>query len=75
MHACRQKNEAAQLRTEIYGIVSNGQGLVFYRWKADDSEFGRTGIISVDAMPRLLGVIDHVCAACDAQVAAKPERV
>lgn len=26
MYACRQRNEAAGLKTDVYGIVSNGQG-------------------------------------------------
>ncbi|MBC8137234.1 MAG: hypothetical protein H8F28_15245, partial [Fibrella sp.] len=70
MYACRQRNEDAELTIDVYGIVSNGQGWVFYRWKADDSEFGRTNLFGINSLPEVLGAIDHVCAACDAQVAA-----
>jgi len=72
MYACRQNNLAAGLKTDVYGIVSNGQGWVFYRWDAEDTEFGRTILISIDSLPRLLGAIDNICAACEAQVVAAP---
>lgn len=68
MYACRQKNEAMGLHTNVYGIVSNGQGWVFYRWKADDTEFSRTALFGINALPDLLGALDHICAACDAQL-------
>ena len=70
MYACRQKNEADGLSIDVYGIVSNGQGWVFYRWDMGDADFIRTGLLSTDGLPRLLGAIDHVCAACDEQIAA-----
>ena len=69
MSACRQRNENAGLRTDVYGIVSNGQGWVFYRWDADDTAFERTALMSVDSLPRLLGAMNTLCAACAAQVA------
>lgn len=70
MYACRQKNEAAGLRADVYGIVSNGQGWVFYRWDASDADFGRTDMFGIVALPPLLSAIDHICAACDAEIAA-----
>jgi len=70
MHACRRKNEAAGLRTGVHGIVSNGQAWVFYRWTADDSEFGRTALFGIHALRQLLSALDYVCATCDAQLAA-----
>ena len=68
MYACRQRNEAAGLHIDVYGIVSNGQGWVFYRWNAENTEFGRTALLGIDSLPRLLGALDYVCAACDRQV-------
>lgn len=70
MYACRQRNEAAGLRIDCYGIVSNGQGWVFYRWDVDNKEFGRTALLGIDSLPRLLSALDHICAACNAQVPA-----
>lgn len=72
MYACRQKNEAAGLKADVHGIVSNGQGWVFYRWDADDTDFGRTALFSIATLPLLLGALDHVCAACAAQLPAPP---
>ena len=70
MYACRRNNEAAGLIADVHGIVSNGQGWVFYRWASDNSLFGRTGLLSTTAMPALLGALDHLCAACAAQLPA-----
>ena len=70
MYACRQKNEAESLRIDVYGIVSNGQGWVFYRWNAENTELGRTNLFGLTALPSLLGALDHVCAACNTQILA-----
>jgi hypothetical protein len=70
MYACRRKNEAVGLRTDVYGIVSNGQGWIFYRWNADDTQFGRTALYGINALPDLLSALDHICAACNMQVPA-----
>lgn len=70
MYACRERNKATGLHTDVYGIVSNGQGWVFYAWTADDSEFKRTDLYGTEFLPRVLAAIDHVCALCDAQVVA-----
>lgn len=68
MYACRQRNMVASLHIDVYGIVSNGQGWVFYRWTADDTEFSRTALFGINALPDLLGAIDSICSACAAQV-------
>ena len=70
MYACRQKNAEVRQTIDVHGIVSNGQGWVLYQWKADDSVFARTELFGVESLPRLLGAIDCLCAACAAQVAA-----
>ena len=72
MYACRQTNEAAGLHTDVYGIVSNGQGWVFYRWTADATEFGRTALLGIETLPELLAALDYLCAACNTQVPAAP---
>jgi hypothetical protein len=70
MYACRRKNEAVGLHIDVFGIVSNGQGWVFYRWNANDTEFGRTALFGINALPDLLSALDSICAACDAQLPA-----
>lgn len=64
----RGKRSYSGLSADVYGIVSNGQGWVFYRWNAEDTEFGRTSLLGIDNPPRPLGALDYVCAACNRQV-------
>ena len=68
MFACREKNEAVGIRADVFGIVSNGQGWVFYRWDRSDQNFERTDFFGIKSLPDLLGAITTVCAGCDAQV-------
>ena len=70
MYACRQNNEAAGLKINVYGIVSNGQGWVFYEWSADGAVFGRTDLLGIKTLPELLAALDYLCAACNAQIPA-----
>ncbi len=74
MYACRQQNEAEGLQIDVHGIVSNGQGWVFYRWDVSNTVFDHTELYGIESLPRLLGAIDQLCAACDAQVVAAAKR-
>jgi hypothetical protein len=62
------RNVEAGLHIDVYGIASNGQGWVFYRWDANDTDFCRTTLFGLSDLPGLLGALDHVCAACESQI-------
>jgi len=63
MVACTWKNRQKNLERDVYGIVSNGQGWVFYRLTPPGEVF-ETGVYTTQYLPQLLGALDHVCAAC-----------
>lgn len=67
MAVCQQNNSRSGLETDVYGIVSNGQGWVFYRL-TQASEILVSGLFTTNDLPTLLGALDHVCAACAAYV-------
>lgn len=52
---------------EIHGIVSNGQGWIFYRLTGTP-EVWVSGLFTVNDLPKLLGALDYVCRACAANV-------
>jgi hypothetical protein len=63
MAVCQQKNAADGHDTAIHGIVSNGQGWVFYRLTRTPEVFV-SGLFTMNDLPKLLGALDHVIAAC-----------
>jgi len=63
MAACLQNNRRDGVETDVYGIVSNGQGCVFYRLTTGGEVFV-SGLFSSNDLPKLLGALDFVCAAC-----------
>jgi len=63
MVACVWKNLQRDLEREVYGIVSNGQGWVFYRLTPTGEAF-ETGVYTTQYLPQLLGALDHVSAKC-----------
>lgn len=67
MAVCQQNNRRDGHETEVYGIVSNGQGWVFYRLTRA-LEVLVSGLFTTNDLPKLLGALDHVCAACAANV-------
>ena len=67
MAVCRENNRRDGHESDVYGIVSNGQVWVFYRLTLAPEVFV-SGLYTVDELPKLLGVLDHVCAACAANV-------
>ena len=64
MAICQQNNRRDGHDIAIYGIVSNGQGWVFYKL-TPPGEIYESGLFSADDLPKLLGVLNAVSAACD----------
>lgn len=67
MAVCQQNNIRDGHETEVHGIVSNGQVWVFYRLTRTPEVFV-SGLFTTNDLPKLLGALDHVCAACAANV-------
>ncbi|MBC8138102.1 MAG: hypothetical protein H8F28_19650 [Fibrella sp.] len=67
MAACRDNNIRDGHDLEVYGIVSNGQVWVFYRLTRTPEVFV-SGAFTMNRLPELLGALDHVCAACAANI-------
>lgn len=63
MAACRDNNVRDGHDIEVHGIVSNGQVWVFYRLTRTP-EVLVSGAFTMNDMPKLLGALDHVIAAC-----------
>jgi len=60
---CRWNNQQQKLDLDVYGIVSNGQGWVFYKLTREGAVF-ETGLFTTQDLPKLLGALNHVCAEC-----------
>ena len=67
MAVCQQKNVRDGHDLEIHGIVSNGQGWVFYRLTRTPEVFV-SGLFTMNDLPKLLGAINHVIATCAANI-------
>jgi len=67
MAACRWNNAQAGRTVDVYGIVSNGQGWVFYRLTTV-GELSATELYALSDLPDLLGVLHHILAACATNV-------
>ena len=67
MAVCRQNNRREGQETEVYGIVSNGQGWVFYRL-TQTPEIFVSGLFTKNDLPRLPGALDHGSGTFAAQV-------
>ena len=63
LYALRDNNIRDGHDLETHGIVSNGQGWVFYRLTRTPEVFV-SGLFTMNDMPKLLGALDHVIAAC-----------
>jgi hypothetical protein len=68
MLACRWNNTQKQLQTDVFGIVSNGQGWEFYKLAISGSIF-QSGLYTSNSLSELLGVLDYICAECAKNVA------
>ena len=67
MAVCQQNNIRDGHDTEVHGIVSNGKAWEFYRLTRMQEVFV-SGLFTMEQLPRLLGALDHVIAACAADV-------
>ena len=67
MLACQWNNHKSGLATNIFGIVSNGQGWQFYLLNRAGEVF-ETGEYAMTDLNRLLGILDYVCAECASRV-------
>jgi hypothetical protein len=70
MAACQWVNRQRAHETDIYGIVSNGQGWQFYKLTLN-GEVYETGLYTIEFLPELLGVLDFICAECAKLVPVK----
>ncbi len=67
MVACRQNNQSAGYKIDIFGIVSNGQDWKFYKL-TQTPEIFETPPYDRTYLPELLGVLDAICAECTKNV-------
>ena len=63
MAVCQQNNRRDGYEFDVYGVVSNGQGWVFYRL-SPEAEVFVTDLYTSGDLPKLLGVLNFICAAC-----------
>ena len=63
MTACLWNNRQKDHNGDVYGIVSNGQGWVFYQL-TQNGQVRETELIAISDLPRLLGTLYFVCAEC-----------
>ena len=63
MATCRENNLRDGQNIDVHGIVSSGQVWVFYKLTTNREVFV-SGLFTTDELPKLLGALDFVCAAC-----------
>jgi hypothetical protein len=63
MAACQWNNRQRGHDTDVYGIVSNGQGWTFYKL-TKAGEVYQTDQYGLKDLSGLLGALDYVCAEC-----------
>jgi flagellar biosynthesis regulator FlbT len=64
MQACQWKNQQVEKNIDVFGIVTNGQGWIFYKLSRSD-EVMETGLYSSDETSKLLGAIYYVFQECE----------
>lgn len=67
MLACQWNNRKKGFFTDVFGIVSNGEGWKFY-WLKQSGEVFETGEYAMTSLSALLGILDYVCAECASRV-------
>lgn len=70
MAVCQQNNRRDGHESDVYGIVSNGQGWVFYKL-TQAAEMYVSDLYTAGDLPRLLGVLDLVCSACAQNISGR----
>lgn len=71
MVACQENNRRENHDTDVFGIVSNGQGWQFYQLTRSGEVF-ETDLYTTAFLPPLLGALDFVCAECARRAASIP---
>jgi hypothetical protein len=64
MQACQWNNRQAGKNIDVFGIVTNGQGWMFYKL-AMVGEVLETGLYSVDETAKVLGVLQYIFQECE----------
>lgn len=64
MQACQWQNTQAGRTIDILGIVSNGQGWVFYKLSMDGQVF-ESAPYSLGDLPTLLGILHYIFQTCE----------
>ncbi len=63
MYACQWNNRQGGTNTDVFGIVSNGQGWQFYKLTGA-GDVWETELYALRELPALLGALDHICSEC-----------
>lgn len=63
MTACQWNNRQKEAALDVFGIVSNGQGWVFYQL-THIGQVRETELFTLRDLPDLLGMLHFLCAAC-----------
>jgi hypothetical protein len=63
MVACRWNNLQQAHKSDVYGIVSNGQTWQFYKLTMIGEIF-ESGLYTTSFLPEMLGALDYVCQEC-----------
>lgn len=63
MLACQWNNQQNNHSSDVFGIVSNGQGWQFYKLTPANEVF-ETGLYTTNDLSELLGVLDALCSEC-----------
>lgn len=74
MAVCLHNNRRDGHNVDVYGIVSNGQGWVFYRL-TPQAEVYVSEQYALRDLPTLLGAVDFVCAECAKNVPSSPATI
>jgi hypothetical protein len=62
-YACQWNNRQQSVDVDIYGIVSSGQGWVFYKL-TQSGDIYETSLYGFEALPDILGALDYVFGQC-----------
>jgi hypothetical protein len=63
MYACQWNNRQRDHTSDIFGIVSNGQGWRFYKLELG-GDVHETDQYGLNGLPDLLGALDYICSEC-----------
>ena len=67
MKACRWNHEQAGLKIEVYGVVTNGSGWVFYKYDMDGRVWASLPY-ALSHVEDILGCLDYIFAQCESNL-------